>query len=197
MERKNTKAHDLAFFFSICLLQIIACQVRRTVGIYGCNLIESWHCSSKVLEVHVYSILAAIKYHFQIHVSPGLTLMLQLGVVYIYILLLSKMRKYFSKTQSIQWLTPIRIKFDQPMEKILILTSSFLKKLPLSLVISGIRKKISSTTLLRHVVFRGVGRGLWFWINFLWIPVRILKGPMRRVRVHSSWQNDYFTYINK
>lgn len=85
MERKNTKAHDLAFFFSICLLQIIACQVRRTVGIYGCNLIESWHCSSKVLEVHVYSILAAIKYHFQINVSPGLTLMLQLGVVYIYI----------------------------------------------------------------------------------------------------------------
>lgn len=39
-----------------------------------------------------------------------------------YVLLLSKMRKYFFKStvRYIQWLTPIRIKFDQPMEKILI-----------------------------------------------------------------------------
>lgn len=197
MERKNTKAHDLAFFFSICLLQIIACQVRRTVGIYGCNLIESWHCSSKVLEVHVYSILAAIKYHFQINVSPGLTLMLQLGVVYIYILLLSKMRKYFFKNTIHTMIDPYKDKIWSTNGKNSYFDFLFLKKLPLSLVISGIRKKISSTTLLQHVVFRGVGRGLWFWINFLWIPVKILKGPMRRDRVHSSWQNDYFIYINK
>lgn len=146
--------------------------------------------------MHVYSILAAIKYHFQNTCKSWVNFDVTVrSCIYIYTASIKNAQIFFKNTIHTM-IDPYKDKIWSTNGKNSYFDFLFLKKLPLSLVISGIRKKISSTTLLRHVVFRGVGRGLWFWINFLWIPVRILKGPMRRVRVHSSWQNDYFIYIN-